>query len=148
MNLDGAIEMKTIDKFKNKITVYSFVVFTLLFSEICHSADRQGDFTVLGPGIDSCTTFIEAVETGKNTDNWTIWNKFRFYTLGYLTGVNEYSPDTYNIKGAKNLTPGTFEVMDSLENYCREHSDHEFFEALKSIVRELHPYRIKQGPKK
>jgi hypothetical protein len=140
--------MKTNCKFNNKIIVYSFVFFTLLFLEICHSADSNGKFSVVGPGIDSCTTFIETVETGKNTDNWIRWNKFRFHTLGYLTGVNEYSPDTYDIKGEKNLTPGTFEVMDSLENYCREQPDDDFQKALKSIVRELHPNRVKQRPKK
>lgn len=148
MNLKGTRKMKIIGMFNNKITVYLFVIFTLLFSEICHSADSNGNFSVIGPGIDSCAAFIEAVESGKDTDNWIRWNKFRFYTLGYLTGVNEHSPDTYNIKGSKNLTPGTFEIMDSLEKYCRKHPDDDFFEALKNIVRELHPYRVKQGPKK
>ncbi len=148
MNLNGGKEMQTIGKFNNKITVYSFVFLTLLFSETCHSADSKGNFSVLGPGIDSCTAFIETVDRGKNADIWIRWNKFRFYTLGYLTGVNEYSPDTYNIKGSKNLTLGTFEVMDSLEDYCRKHPDDDFFKALKSIVQELHPSRVKQVPKK
>ena len=74
MNLNWAREMKTIGKFNIKMTVYSFIFFTLLFSEICHSADRDGRFSVVGPGIDSCTTFRETIETGKKTENWIRWN--------------------------------------------------------------------------
>jgi len=121
-------------------------VFLIVVPLSSFSADNEDRYRVHGLGVDDCSGFVESAEKGRVTERWFKWNQFRFYTLGYLTGVNEFLPETYDIKESKPTTTGTFEVMDMLERYCRDHPDQYFHSALVNVVKQLHPTRSTKHP--
>ena len=139
--------MKIYNNYKLKVLFFFFLMI-LTTSSSCLSADSNGDFMPLGPSFDDCSTFVDTIDSAKKNDNWTRWNKFRYFTLGYFTGLNQLLPDTFNIKGDSLSTEGTIEIMDKLESYCRKKPEDLYMKSLMDISQQLYKTRMKESPYK
>lgn len=92
--------------------------------------------------VETCAQLNRAVLTAKKEDDWRALYAFSLYTMGYITGINRLAHDTYDIAGRKNSKT----LMVWLKNYCAEHPDDRFDQALYQLTLELYPVRLPVKP--
>ena len=69
----------------------SFLAATLMSLE-AHAADSGGQFSVEGIGGSTCENFVTAKSESSNA-----YYAFLGWLDGYMTGINQYAPETYDI---------------------------------------------------
>lgn len=107
------------------------------------ASDSQKDFRVKAiDAVESCRGLNKALAKAKKQDDWGDLYGFSLYTMGYLTAVNRFATNTYDIAGKKN----TKTLMLWLEKYCAEHPDDKFNHALYQLTVELYPDRAVAAP--
>jgi hypothetical protein len=60
------------------------------------------------------------------------------YLLGFQTGYNMSTPDTYDIFPG---SQGDYPLLSWVENYCRVNATQRFADGVVSLARELYPQR-------
>jgi putative peptidoglycan binding protein len=99
-----------------------------------YAEDTNHAFGVRGAGILTCETFLQEMAKKSNA----------FYLIGgwldgYVTGVNQYAPDTYDA-----LSFETTELVASLlENHCKAHATDPLFAVVNALLTQLHDDRIR-----
>jgi hypothetical protein len=74
------------------------------------ASDQLGRYVVHGMGTESCGSFVQA---RRQPDNWSGYGT---WLTGYLTSVNVYTEDTYDISGTTDLEG----IKLWVENYCQK----------------------------
>lgn len=121
------------------------IFFALLLLPVAGSASDSAGLsagsvpTVMG----SCGTYIAARDKERNGDYVAI-NAHIAWLLGYISAYNKQTPDTYDIRGGKELDA----LLVWLENYCKQHRLEEFGKAVNALVVELYPTRARTSLKK
>lgn len=110
-----------------------------ILSATSYAASKDGVFTILQRGNDSCGSFTAAAQKGTHQNNWAQWNLYTTYAMGYFTGVNTYEQNTKNILG----TTDTEGVMGNIEKFCKDNPLKTFLDALDATAVELYPNRKK-----
>lgn len=110
-----------------------------ILSTASYAASKDGVFTVLQRGNDSCGSFTAAAQKGTHQNNWAQWNLYTTYAMGYFTGVNTYEQNTISILG----NTDTEGVMGNIEKYCNDNPLKTFLDALDATAVELYPNRKK-----
>lgn len=100
-----------------------------------HAADKQGQFAVRGAGLISCAVFAQ--EQAARGDVYKIVSS---WVDGYVTGVNQYAPDTYDL-----LSFETTELlMAILDRHCRVHPTDPVFGVLMKLFDQLKADRLRE----
>jgi hypothetical protein len=99
------------------------------------ATDEAGGQSVRGYGGKSCGAFISD-HGSRSGSSYATW------LTGYITAVNELTPDTYSITGLTDLEG----VLGWVENYCKKNPTDLFFDAVKAAVLFLNPKRLRTSP--
>ena len=107
----------------------------LVSSTQCHAYDSSGKYILLGVASESCGEYVGYRRKGED-------NAFRGYITGYLTYVNINIPNTYDIRGGRD--------MDSLllwvEKYCTDNPLEQFSDAVVALEQELTKVKHREKP--
>ena len=89
---------------------------------------------MLGIGNESCSHFVRERQQsiGAYPDH-----RYVYWVTGYLTAVNEQTPETNNIAGFTDI----YGLMTWLETYCKKSPLTPFAVAVKALVTALYPER-------
>ena len=100
------------------------------------AADRGGQFAIEGAGLGTCDAFVKS-RAAKNNAYFV----FVGWMDGYLTAVNQYSPDTFDI------TPweSTDLLAALIDRHCKNSPQDNFFRVANSIVIELREERLREA---
>jgi hypothetical protein len=114
-------------------------------------ADKNGAF-FQGGGVGSvkCQDFIASMEKGRALGIGSVGHAneiqgFAMYVLGFQTGYNMGTPDTYNIFDS---IKDTSELLARIENECHKEASLQFGEAVIAFVQQQHAKRKKRFEKK
>jgi hypothetical protein len=107
----------------------------LLYAPHALAMDKDGNYAVWGVGAQSCHTYNKARSS-------EAYDPYKYFVMGYLTAYNIHTEDTYNISGGQKLS----DVLNSLDEYCRESQIDSFETALKNYVEKNHDTRLKHSP--
>ncbi len=113
----------------------SFLAATLMSLE-ARAADSGGQFAVEGIGGSTCESFV----TAKSESSDTYW-MFLGWLDGYMTGINQYSPETYDITPwqSQNLLAALF------AKFCAKNSRANFFAVANKMIVELRDDRLRES---
>lgn len=108
---------------------------TLLSTE-ARAADSGGQFAVEGIGGNTCESFVAA----KSKSSKAYW-MFLGWLDGYMTGINQYAPETYDITPwqSQNLLAALF------EKFCARNPGANFFAVANKMVVELRDDRLRES---
>ena len=115
--------------------LFSFLAATLISLE-ARAADTGGQFAVEGIGRSTCESFI----TAKSESLDAYW-MFLGWLDGYMTGINQYSPETYDITPwqSQNLVATLF------ERFCATNPEANFFAVANRMIVELRDDRLRES---
>jgi hypothetical protein len=103
------------------------------------AADKKGQFGVRGAGLSTC-----AVYNHERKARSTVYLVIASWVDGYITGANQYEPDTYDTL--------SFETTELLANiistHCKKYPGDTIFAVINTILDKLHADRIVKQSKK
>ena len=113
----------------------SFLAATLMSLE-ARAADSGGQFAVEGIGGSTCESFV----TAKSESSDAYW-MFLGWLDGYMTGINQYAPETYDITPwqSQNLLAALF------EKFCATNPGANFFAVANKMIAELRNDRLRES---
>ncbi len=116
-------------------TLLSFLAATLISLE-ARAADSGGQFAVEGIGGSTCESFV----TAKSESSDAYW-MFLGWLDGYMTGINQYSPETYDITPwqSQNLLAALF------DKFCAKNPGANFFAVANKMIVELRDDRLRES---
>ncbi len=89
-----------------------------------HAASARGEFGVKGLGADSCAAFVEA-----SRQKAPSVAEFRGWVEGYITAVNRYRPDTFDV--APWQSAGL--LLSLIHAHCQQNPDHRLFDVVHQL---------------
>lgn len=100
------------------------------------AADSGGQFAVEGFGGNTCESFVAAKSESSNA----YW-MFVGWLDGYMTGINQYAPETYDITPwqSQNLLAALF------EKFCAKNPGASFFAVANKTIVELRDDRLRES---
>ena len=111
-----------------------FLLLGALFLPLAAQAhDQQGRFALKGVGMLGCSHFVQQLQNGSNE-----FYAYAGWIDGYLTGVNVYQKETFDIAPWQN----TKVLALMVANYCRQHPQEAFGLAVRKLTQALLPYRL------
>lgn len=111
----------------------ALILSCLLSPVALQAADEEGNFSVKGAGLASCEQFV-AERTEKSNVYWM----FGGWLDGYLTAINQFAPDTYDIAPWE-----TTDLLAALiENHCRQNPEQNFFYVANALAGRLMEERL------
>ncbi len=118
-----------------RLALLSFLAATLISLE-ARAADSGGQFAVEGIGGSTCESFV----TAKSESSDAYW-MFLGWLDGYMTGINQYAPETYDI------TPWqTQKLLAALfEKFCATNPGAKFFAVANRMIVELRDDRLRES---
>ncbi len=118
------------------ILAATLMLATTLMPIETRAADSGGQFAVEGIGRSTCESFVAA--KSKSLDAYWM---FLGWLDGYMTGVNQYSPETYDITPwqSQNLLAALF------EKFCARNPGANFFAVANKMVVELRGDRLRES---
>lgn len=113
----------------------SLLAATLMSLE-AHAADSGGQFSVEGIGGSTCENFVTAKSESSNA-----YYAFLGWLDGYMTGINQYAPETYDITPwqSQNLLAALF------EKFCAKNPGANFFAVANKMIVELRDDRLRES---
>lgn len=117
----------------NKARWPAMVFGVLVLSLPAVASDEAQNFAVKGAGLASCADYIQARQ-----NNSPVFYQFGGWINGYLTGLNQLSPQTYDLAPwqSSDLLAGVI-----LRN-CRENPERRFVETVAAMVTSLKDQRL------
>ena len=114
--------------------LWLLLVVSSLMPRVGLGMDARGAYTILGVGNESCSHFVRERQQsiGAYPDH-----RYLYWVTGYLTAVNEQTPETNNIAGFTDI----YGLMTWLETYCKKSPLTPFPVAVKALVTSLYPER-------
>ncbi len=112
------------------------ILAAILLSFQAHAADSGGQFAVEGIGGGTCDSFVAAKSESSNA----YW-MFLGWLDGYMTGINQYAPETYDITPwqSQNLLAALF------EKFCARNPGANFFAVANKMIVELRDDRLRES---
>ncbi len=110
-----------------RLALLSFLAAAFMSLE-ARAVDTSGQFAVEGIGAGTCEGFV----TAKSESSDAYW-MFLGWLDGYMTGINQYSPETYDITPwqSQNLLAALF------EKFCAKNPGANFFAVAHRMIVEL-----------
>ncbi len=99
------------------------------------AADSDSRYVIWGAGEASCNRYNEARAAND-------FQRFKDYTMGYLTAYNTYVPETYSI--TRDMDSDA--IIAWLDDFCRTHQIEGFAGALHQFVEEMKETRAQHAP--
>jgi len=101
------------------------------------AGDSKGRFQSYNPLL-SCGAFAQ-LQTGEETleKAASTW-----WLIGFLSGVNNGLPNTFDIVGRD----GLFSALRWVIDYCRTRPHIQFKRAAEALIAHLHPQRLQEAP--
>ncbi len=118
-----------------RLALLSFLAAAFMSLE-ARAADSGGQFAVEGIGGSTCESFVAA----KSESSDAYW-MFLGWLDGYMTGINQYSPETYDITPwqSQNLLAALF------EKFCAKNPGANFFAVANKTIVELRDDRLRES---
>ena len=113
-----------------------FLVLSFLSVNL-QAIDSNGNFAIWGKGNKSCYSYTVAYDNSK-------LQSYKDFVMGYLTGHNVQTPDTYRISGKMDLS----QILSWLYDYCDSKPIVSFEHALADFIGEHFDKRIKHSQTK
>lgn len=110
-----------------------FAAALLLFAADVRPADKQGQYAIRGAGLISCAIYSKERAARSN-----VYLITAAWVDGYLTGVNQYAPQTYDLLSFE----GAELLMAILDEHCKANPTDPVFGVLASLFRKLWPDRV------
>jgi len=88
------------------------------------AASAKGEFGVKGLGADSCAAFVEA-----SRQKAPSVGEFGGWVEGYITAVNRYRPDTFDIAPWQS----TGLLLGLIHAHCQQNPDHRLFDVVHQL---------------
>lgn len=107
----------------------------LVLSGSTLAADSAGKFAVKGAGITRCSHYVTQVDEKKSE-----FYVYAGWIEGYLSGVNGYQKDTFDIAPWQN----TKLLALMLAAHCRENPQESFAQAVRRMTEALFPRRLRE----
>lgn len=121
-----------------KRPLVALVLSGLLSPLALQAADTEGNFAVKGAGLASCEQFV--AERGEKSN---LYWMFGGWLDGYLTAINQFAPDTYDIAPWES----TDLLAALIENYCKQNPEQNFFSIANALAGRLMEDRLQtQSP--
>lgn len=111
----------------------SLAAATLAAPLLVHAAAARGEFGVKGIGATTCATAVR--EYSGNSPNAMMYGGWLY---GYLTAVNQVTPDTFDLATWQDLNTLTSFIVD----YCRKNPRTSFAQAVFNMTAALKPTRL------
>lgn len=112
------------------------IIFTtalLLFAADARTADEEGQYAIRGAGLISC-----ALYTRERATQGDVYLVAAAWVDGYITGINQYSPQTYDLMSFES----TELLMAVLDDHCKANPADPVFGALTNLFKKLWPDRL------
>ncbi len=107
----------------------------LLLANTGWASDKKGSFAPKGAGQITCRVFTAEHKKGSNA-----YLLFRGWLDGYITAINELTPDTFDITSWES-TAFLASVADS---HCSKHPDDQLLTVVMTIVKQLREHRVRE----
>ena len=120
---------------KTSLCASVLILVGLFGSTSATASDKQGMY--YAHGSISCSEFLEE----QKTKSWSHTSHIGI-VVGFISGFNLASPNTYNILGASD----TGGALLWIKNYCEKQPLENLQGALRSLVVELYPRRLQSAP--
>lgn len=130
---------------------YTFVLSVMWLALPAHGADANGNYIVGGgAGGVRCPDYVATMERARSHSIGSLryvqeTQGFTMFLLGFQTGYNMSTPDTYDIFPG---TEGDYPLLSWVENYCRANPTLRFGDGVIALAREVHPKRQRSGSKR
>ena len=101
------------------------------------AGDSKGRFQSYNPLL-SCGAFVQ-LQSGAETleKAASTW-----WLIGFLSGVSNGLPNTFDIVGRD----GLFSALQWVIDYCRTRPHIQFKRAAEALIANLHPHRLREAP--
>lgn len=116
--------------------VFTVILLLLVFTA-SQAKDLQEEYAVFGVGGKTCKVFNRAIKLGGKP-----YKQYEAWLFGYFSAYNQYTPNTYNILGAKRLD----QILAWLNDYCKKHPQEFFVTASALLLANLHDSRRNLSP--
>jgi len=114
----------------------SYLIVILSAGQV-HAAASDGSFAVDGPGSQTCSFFVDALETGDQNAGIA----FAAWSQGFITAVNVFEEDTYDVTPWQTVDL----LMAKLRAYCNANPDVPYINALGALVSTLKSERLREA---
>lgn len=113
----------------------AILTFAGLFSVGASAADQNLQFSIRGAGLIKCSTFLE-----ERADQTPAYLMIAGWLDGYITGVNQYASDTYD------MTPyqSSEMLMLIVNRHCESNPDDLMFGVANSMLNAFQSNRLKE----
>ena len=101
-----------------------------------HAADERGGFSIRGAGLLSCAVYTQ--ERAKRSETYYMIGG---WLDGYLTAINQYSPETYDVASFETTELFT----EIIQNHCADHPDHRVFAVMNTLIMRIRDDRLRTG---
>lgn len=111
-----------------------FLILVIGIASPLYAADRGGEFFTRGFGSQTCATYN--AERSKNSPMYYL---FRSWFNGYLSALNQVTPDTYDVVAGVNVEA----LSSSLNATCKQNPERQFGTAAFGLVQALNTQRLR-----
>ena len=120
---------------KTRALVAATIAFlaTLFASPFTYSADAQGQFSIRGVGLITCTIFVQ-----ERLAQEEVYLVTAAWLDGYITGLNQATDNTYDVLSFESSEL----LMSIIDRHCRENPNDTVFAVLNSLFRKIHEDRV------
>ena len=105
------------------------VILTWLLLTAGQAADITDRFSIRGAGLLTCDIYVS--ERAERSEAYLMIGG---WLDGYITGVNQYAPDTYDVTSFES----TELLSIIIDNHCQQNPEDRLFSVVNSILAELH----------
>lgn len=96
------------------------------------AADEHGLYWIYGVGRQKCSTYLEARKAGGFEEI-----SYKNWIMGYLTSVNQSTPQTYDILGESDIQG----ALAWLDRHCEKYPADTIYMAMPNMMAVLYPQR-------
>lgn len=120
-------------RYRNKALWLATILCALSLHPMANASDDAQNFAVKGAGLANCSDYVQARQ-----NNSSAFYQFGGWINGYLTGLNQLTPQTYDLAPwqSSDLLAGVI-----LRN-CRENPERRFVETVAAMVASLTDQRL------
>ncbi len=116
----------------------SMIVLLFLLPLDTQAKDLKDEYAVFGVGGKTCKSFSRAIELGGRP-----YKEYESWLFGYFSAYNQYTPNTYNILGARRMD----QIITWLETQCKQYPNQFFVTAAAILLRNMYETRRNFSPK-
>lgn len=110
--------------------------FAMTFASVAQAADSNGEFAIKGAGVQTCGGLVTAWdENSRDLSLYLGWMD------GYLTGMNQHQPDTFDIAPWQN----SLTLLGLTKRLCDQSDESTLIiDAFNRLMADFHPARLSE----